>query len=51
MQTGRVKFFDLARGYGFIVPDAGGQDLFVHVHLLTEPVSSGLRRDRPCGSR
>lgn len=34
MLTGTVKWFNLKRGYGFIIPDEGGQDIFVHISAL-----------------
>jgi cold shock protein len=42
--TGRVVRFDKSRGYGFIAPDIGGDDVFLHVNDL-EMEESQLRRD------
>jgi CspA family cold shock protein len=39
-QQGTVKFFNAEKGYGFIKPDDGGRDIFVHV---TAVESAGLR--------
>jgi CspA family cold shock protein len=32
--AGRIKWFDVAKGYGFIVPDGGGSDVLLHVTIL-----------------
>jgi cold shock protein len=40
MATGFVKSFDANRGFGFIVPDAGGMDLFFHVSQCLDGVDA-----------
>jgi cold shock protein len=41
MQTGTVKFFNETKGFGFIVDDANGQEIFVHVSGLNVEIREG----------
>ena len=40
MSTGTVKWFNATKGYGFIGPDEGGKDVFVHISAVQK---AGLR--------
>ncbi|MFO1189166.1 MAG: cold-shock protein [Alphaproteobacteria bacterium] len=43
MATGTVKWFNATKGYGFIAPQDGGKDVFVHVSAVERAGLSGLK--------
>ncbi len=42
MATGTVKWFNATKGFGFIAPDAGGNDVFVHITAVQQAGMAGL---------
>ena len=46
MTTGTVKFFNESKGYGFIAPDGGGNDAFVHISAVERSGMNTLRQDQ-----
>ena len=46
MPTGTVKWFNTTKGYGFITPDEGGNDVFVHISAIEQSGLTGLTDDQ-----
>lgn len=44
--TGTVKFFNSDKGYGFIAPDTGGNDAFVHISAVERAGMATLNQDQ-----
>jgi cold shock protein len=49
MPIGTVKFFNESKGYGFIQPDEGGQDAFVHITAVEQAGMNTLRENQRVG--
>ncbi|MGJ8585019.1 MAG: cold-shock protein [Marinosulfonomonas sp.] len=46
MATGTVKWFNATKGFGFIQPDNGGNDVFVHISAVEQAGMTGLQDDQ-----
>jgi cold shock protein len=46
MPVGKVKFFNVNKGYGFIEPEGGGKDAFVHISAVEKAGMTGLAQDQ-----
>jgi CspA family cold shock protein len=46
MATGTVKWFNVTKGYGFVQPDDGSKDVFIHISKLEEKGIRDLQEDQ-----
>ncbi len=46
MANGTVKWFNSTKGFGFIAPDTGGKDVFVHISAVERSGLTGLKDDQ-----
>ncbi len=46
MATGTVKWFNATKGFGFIAPDDGGKDVFVHISAVERAGLKGLEENQ-----
>ena len=46
MASGTVKWFNATKGFGFIQPDSGGKDVFVHISAVERAGLAGLNEDQ-----
>ena len=46
MATGTVKWFNTTKGFGFIAPESGGKDVFVHISAVERSGLTGLKDDQ-----
>ena len=46
MPTGTVKWFNQTKGFGFIAPETGGKDVFVHISAVERSGLTGLADDQ-----